>query len=184
MGCVVLCIKACEWPECMSLSDMQTFLRKRQNTVWSLSLKSLLVWIDSVWRLLHVSYWTLEIPGWTPTHPGGQRASCSSRCPSAWRSTAGGREVSAWSRRPQKFPSARTTSGSRGKVRRGGRGACRFTGLRLCEDTYRKVDKTRVVQIIMLQVCERGSGVYDSVTAWVERERMTPEQRKTRTKEV
>lgn len=69
--------------------------------------------------------------------------------------------MSAWSRRPQKFPSARTTSGSRGKVRRGGRGACRFTGLRLCEDTYSNVDKTRVVQIIMLQVCERGSGVYD-----------------------
>ncbi len=111
-----------------------------------------------------MSCWTLEIPDWTPTHPGGQRASCSSRCPSAWRSTAGGREASAWSRRPQKFPSARTTSGSRGKVKRGGRGACRFTGLRLCEDTYRKVDKTRVVQIIMLQGCERGSGVYDSVT--------------------
>lgn len=69
-------------------------------------------------------------------------------------------------------------------MRRGGRGACRFTGLRLCEDTYSNVDKTRVVQIIMLQVCERGSGVYDSVTAWVERERMTPEQRKTRTQEV
>lgn len=69
-------------------------------------------------------------------------------------------------------------------MRRGGRGVCRVTGLRLCEDTYRKVDKTRVVQIIMLQGCERGSGVYDSVTAWVERERKTPEQRKIRTKEV
>lgn len=75
-------------------------------------------------------------------------------------------------------------------MRRGGRGVCRFTGLRSCEDTYRKVDETRVVQILMLQGCERGSGVYDSLTAWVEwvssveRERQTPEQRKTRTKEV
>lgn len=69
-------------------------------------------------------------------------------------------------------------------MRRGGRGACRFTGLRLCEDTYRKVDKTRVVQIIMLQGCERGSSVYESVMAWVYWERKTPEQRKTRTKEV
>lgn len=72
-------------------------------------------------------------------------------------------------------------------MRRGGRGACRFTGLRLCEDTYRKVDKTRVVQIIMLQGCERGSGVYDSVThgwnGWKGKKK-TPEQRKTRTKGV
>lgn len=52
-------------------------------------------------------------------------------------------------------------------MRRGGRGVCRFRGLRLCEDTYRKVDKTWVVQIIVLQGCERGSGFYDRVTAWV-----------------
>lgn len=53
-------------------------------------------------------------------------------------------------------------------MRKGGRGVCRFRGLRFCEDTYRKVDKTWVVQIIMLQGCERGSGIYESVTAWVE----------------
>lgn len=53
-------------------------------------------------------------------------------------------------------------------MRKGGKGVCRFRGLRFCEDTYRKVDKMWVVQIIKLQGCERGSGIYDSVMAWVE----------------
>lgn len=52
-------------------------------------------------------------------------------------------------------------------MRRDGRGVCRFTELRLCEDAYRKFDKTWVVQIIMLQGCERGSGIYDNVMVWV-----------------
>lgn len=73
-------------------------------------------------------------------------------------------------------------------MRWGGRGVCRFTGLRLCDDAYRKFDKTWVEQIIMLQGCERGSGIYDNVMAWVsmwDRERKnTRTQRKTRTKEV
>jgi len=76
------------------------------------------------------------------------------------------------------------TIAKQGEVRRGGRGACRFRGLRLCEDTHRKVDKTWEVQIIVLQGCERGSGCDDRVTAWVEWESMwTGKERHQNTKE-